>query len=156
MSTTLVDIKNHLFSHFLTDPVFRIKTDVASIKLDKKQLGKELVGQEEDLFRAALEDFKRVNIVSELGATGSGVYILTQPLNTFNQTVTITPMTAEMIADLINGPGRVLTGNKRYTANKLGLTDSDLQMVVSMCHMLLDEGFDGGKELSPSEEEGDN
>ena len=144
MSVTLVDIKNHLFSHFLTSTVFDLTTDISTIKLPKGALTDGLDKQKDALFKAALEDFKRVNIVAELGQTGSGIYILTQPLNTFTQTVSITPMTAEMVADLINDVGQMLTGRK-YVSNKLGLTDTDIQMLCNMCHNLLDESmhFDG-------------
>ena len=135
MSITLIDIKNALFSHFITETVFNIKEDCAAIGLSDKDLGESLVGLRESLFKAALDDFVRLGITAELSP---GVYILTQPVNTFSQPVNLSPMAAEMIADLVNGFGEGTEGSQ-YVVNKLGITSFDIERLCHFCHFLIDE-----------------
>lgn len=128
---TLVDIKNALFSHFMSDSVFTLADDIASLGLDDKELGPALAPHREALVKAGLDDFARVGILLEVS---TGTYILTQPISVMTQQVILSPLAAEMVADLVNeftdGP---------YQANKLGITTTDIERLCGFCHFLLDE-----------------
>ena len=135
---TLVDIKNILFSHFLTETTFNLNEDLASIKLDFKDLDESVANNKTGLFRAALEDFVKSGILVNIG---DGLYILSQPIDAFNQNLTLAPVVAEMVGDLINDVGTEL-GMTNYTANKLGITSDDIGVLCQMVHLLLEEGIE--------------
>ncbi len=153
---TLLDIKNHLIGHFLSQSTFSLRDDLARVRLggaydEALAKGGALAERKEPLFRAALEDMARSSILLELDKV-NGVYILNQPLNTFNQTVTVSPITAHNVAELINGFAPMI-GREDHVCNKLSITDMDLNALVQLCLAfrgqlddLLDdlEGEDGG------------
>ncbi len=141
---TLVDIKNILFSHFLTETTFSLKDDLAPIKLEGKKIDEVVVANKEALFRAGLDDFVRTGVLVK--ATDD-LYILTQPIDSFSQTITLAPIVAEMVGDLINDVGQEL-GMTNHLANKLSITSDDIGAICQICHVLLDENFstEGGPE----------
>lgn len=138
---TLVDAKNAVLSHFLNAEVFSTTDDLASIQLDDKDMGKELSGHKEKLVAAALLDLVRLGLITDLG---SGMYILSQPIDSFIQPVTLTPIAAEMVTDIVNEVCEPNDG--KYRANKMALTSFDIEEVCRLCHFLLDEGNDGDED----------
>ena len=131
---TLVDIENILFSHFLTESTFDLNEDLPAIVLDPKQVGENILNHKFTLFKAALDDLGRKGIVLEIDP---GLYFLIQPLTSFTQTLSLSPMAAEMVADLLYEVGT--NGNNRpYVANKLAITSDDISTLCHICHMLLD------------------
>lgn len=141
---TLVDIKNHIFSHLMTESTFSLNDDIASIKLPKDELTETVAQYKTGLFKTALTDLVRLGILAEVEAAGGGgIYVLTQPLNSYTQTVTLAPMTAEMVGDLVNGFSDMLSENDNgdgYRANKMNITGEDIARLCHICHMILDEG----------------
>jgi hypothetical protein len=132
---TLVDVKNALFSHFLVSHTFSLKDDVSSLQLDTSGDGEGLVAHLDAIVKAALDDFARTGMVAIIAPD---LYILSQPLDTFQQQVTLTPMAAEMVTDLVNEYMTCIDG-PRYVANKLSLTSHDIEILCHYCHFLLDE-----------------
>ena len=138
---TLVDVKNVLFSHFITDSVFSLKDDVAPIKFPPKVEDEICAQYREQIFKAALDDFTKAGLTSEVGP---GVYILSQPLDTLNQTVQLSPMVVEMITDLLSTimvPSEDGEGEP-YQYNKFALSNDDLGALCSLCHELMDNEND--------------
>lgn len=131
---TLVDIKNALFSYFLTETTFNIKEDASSILLDTKDVDKEFVEHKEALLTAALMDLVRIGVLIEV-VPGGGLYMLTQPISTFSQAVNLNPIASEMVADLVN----LYVDDEGYKANKMALTSEDIITLCQFCHFLLDE-----------------
>ncbi len=129
---TLVDIKNALFSHFLTETTFNLKEDISSIQLDTSGLDEAFLTHKETLFAAALDDYVKSGV---LILVADGLYLLTQPINTFNQSVVLSPIAAEMVADLVN----IFAEDEGYTANKMALTSDDISTLCHFCHALLDD-----------------
>jgi len=129
---TLVDIKNALFSHFLTETTFNLKEDADSIQLDINDIDKAFLDNKDKLFIAALDDYIKSGVLVEVS---SGLYMLTQPINSFNQSVILSPITSEMVADLVN----LFSKDEGYVANKMALTSDDITMLCHFCHSLLDE-----------------
>lgn len=138
MPLTLVDIKNHLFSHFLTESTFSLADDVASLKFAKQDTTEALNTHRSTFVKAGLDDMVKQGILVE---ASSGLYLLTQPLTGYSQSVTLDPMTIEMITDLVNGFGEALQGEGEevYTVNKMAITAMDVARVCHLCHVLLDE-----------------
>jgi hypothetical protein len=131
---TLLDIKNHLFSHFLRQTTFSLKHDLVNVRIGEDS---PLEPYKEALYRAALDDMEKAGLVLPLDKV-NGYYILTQPINTFAQQVVVSPGTAELIADLIDMCGDMV-GYDDYTPNKLAITDADISAVGQICFALMDE-----------------
>ena len=141
---TLVDIKNHIFTHLMTESTFSLGDDVTSVKLNKEDLTEVVAQHKIALFKTALTDLVRAGILAEV-ETVPGLYVLTQPLNSYSQNVTLSAMTAEMVVDLVNGFGEALSDEEGppYVANKMGITGEDIARLCHICHMVLDEGSGG-------------
>lgn len=139
---TLVDVKNALFSHFMTESVFSLADDVAAIKLDRGDLPESLTAHRTSLFKAALDEFVRAGILAEVSP---GLYLLTQPIDQCSQQVVLSPLAAEMIADLVNGFSESL-GDDTFEAHcsKMAITSQDIERVCQLCHFLLDESHGQG------------
>mgnify|MGYP001595564102 CR=1 FL=1 len=138
---TLVDIKNHIFSHLLTESTFSLSDDISAIKIPKDELTEVVAQHKVALFKTALTDLTKIGLVAEVEGV-PGLYVLTQPLHGYVQNVQLSAMTAEMVGDLVNGFGDAMAdeeGNP-YVTNKLALTGDDIARLCHICHMILDEG----------------
>jgi len=160
---TIAYVKNLLFSHFLSQTTFDLKSDLASIKFPASkgkgvELDSNLADKHSALVRAALDDFVKDDMLVELEPKGSGLYILRLPLDSFTQTVEISPGLAEMIADLINGFGEAqdralgsedeeedFEGEARqhYQCDRMNLSERDIAIIVHICHSLINDIGDG-------------
>lgn len=133
---TIVDVKNALFTHFLTETSFSLKGDVAAA-LSASSVPEELVEHKEALCKAALDDYTRSGITVEVAP---GVYVLTQPIDQMTQQVALSPLAAELIAGLVNGVAADTNDARQGDpANKLAITSGDIEQVCHFCHFLLDE-----------------
>jgi hypothetical protein len=138
---TLVDIKNHIFSHLMTESTFSLSDDVTTVKITKEDLTEVVAHHKVALFKTALTDMVKSGVLVEV-ETVPGLYVLTQPLNTYTQQVSISSITAEMVGDLINGFSEAMAGDDEdsYVCNKMNITGEDVARLCHICHMILDEG----------------
>lgn len=137
---TILDLKNILFSHFLTESTFNLDEDVAPLKLPPGSNTESIEANKRVLFKAALDDMVKQNMVLE---AAPGLYILTQSLSAYSQTIVLDAMTLEMLTDLVNGMGEVLedsnAGGDPYVVNKLNVTGDDVRRLCHICHVLLED-----------------
>lgn len=139
---TLIEIKNYIFTHLMTESTFSLADDIASIKFAKDELTETFVQHKVGIFKTALSDLAKQGIISEIEGS-PGVYILAQPLNSYSQTVILPPIVAEMVGDLVDGFADALSGEDEgdhYTVNKMQITGDDIGRLCHICHMILDEG----------------
>lgn len=132
---TIVDIKNAVFSHFLTETTFSLSDDIGGLGLSDKVLGECLAPHRDALVRAALNDFTLQGVTLEISP---GVWILTNPIGNLSQNVVLSPMAAEMVADLVADWHDNVDG-PQYSPNKLAITSYDIECLCHYCHFLLDE-----------------
>lgn len=132
---TLVDVKNALFSHFLTSTIFDINEDVVSLALPTKELPEKVASSKVALVKTALIEFEKMG-VAVCYDQKKGLYILSQPVDSFIQPVNVGPVTAEMVADLVN----LYREDEGYRANKMALTNDDITCLCHFCHTLLSDG----------------
>ena len=137
---TIVDIKNALLSHFLSCSTFGVPDDLALIKIDIKDGGPDFIEHKESIVRYGLDELVKVGLLAQIkSGPKSTLYVLNQPLNQLNQTTVITPITALMLADLVNGFTKQ-TGEQKetgYVVNKLSITDYDIATLCRICHTML-------------------
>lgn len=136
--TTLVDVKNALFSHFITCSTFSLPDDLVAIKLGGNGKDGEVVfdSHKEDVVRFVLGELSKGGIVAQVTPT---FYALVQPVNQLSQTLVVDALTAMMVADLVNDfvmqtGERAQTG---YIVNQLALTNRDIAALCHICHRLL-------------------
>ena len=67
---TISDVKNALFSHFLTESVFELTEDLSILGIGDKDLGENLAKHKLALVKAALDDFAKAEIVAAAQAAG--------------------------------------------------------------------------------------
>lgn len=149
-SLTLVDIKNALLSHFVSSSTFDVSTDTDAFKIDPKEVGEDFVANLQDIVTVALEDLVRLGMVAR---AREGLYVLTQPITQMNQTIVISPFTALMLADMVNGWAEK-TGEMKetgYVVNKLAITDRDVNAICQICGILLSQN----DELEEDEDDDD-
>lgn len=150
---TLVDVKNALLSHFISSSTFDITEDTKHFKLDPEEVGPDFVANIAHITEYALEDLVKLGVLAKVR---DGFYVLSQPLTQLNQTVVITPFTALMLADIVNGWSRK-TGEMKetgYVVNKLAVTDRDVSALCQLCAMLLSRD-DEPEEVDDEEDEED-
>ena len=142
---TLLDIKNHLYAHFLVKSTFSIKEDLGSVGLgaayDNAVKDSILADKKEPMFRAALAELEKADMILCLDSAAD-TYVLKQPLTAAPQAVVIAPLTAHRVAELINDFGRrtgFLTNPHQYATNKFAITDGDIGAIVQICYTLSDE-----------------
>lgn len=139
---TLIDIKNALFSHFLTSTIFDLSEDVDTLVLPTKDVNEKLASSKKALVKTALAEFEKIG-VAVCYDQKNGLYILSQPVDSFIQPVNVGPVTAEMVADLVN----LYREDEGYRANKMALTNDDITCLCHFCHTLLSEdGIDPDNE----------
>ena len=151
---TLVDIKNALLSHFLSYPTFNVEEDINLFKLDPKEVGSDFSNNLKDIVTYGLQELDKLGIVARVK---EGLYVLIQPLNQLNQTVILSPITALMIADIVNN-WTEQTGEQKdpgYVVTKLAVTDRDVQALCTICHTLMSINDEPEGESEDREEEGE-
>ncbi len=143
---TLVDAKNAILSHFLRNDTFSLAEDAPNVVLDKET---EIVcGKYKDgLIRAALADFVKSDLVVVLDET-AGVWMLRQPIDSYPQSLSVSPHTAQRISDAINAFAKGAEIKEMY-CNRLNITEYDINNLIDVFNMVLDS--DDGVQF-----EGDN
>lgn len=156
---TLLDIKNVLYMHFLARSTFSVQDDEGLLGLGKAYDEKDgkMAQYKGALIKQALDDMVKGGFLLELDKV-KGVYMLTQPLGTFNQSVVISPYTANLVADAFNFFARQ-TGPSPYVANKLAITDTEVMAIAQLVFAFrdeldeiyegMDDGDEAGDELPP-------
>lgn len=151
---TLVDIKNALLSHFVSSSTFDVIQDTATFKIDPKEVGDDFVSNLPAIVTVALEDLVRLGI---LARAREGLYVLVQPLTQINQTIVLSPFTALMLADMVNGWAEK-TGEMKetgYVVNKLAITDRDVNALCQICGILLSQNDELEEDDEDESEEDD-
>ncbi len=143
-------MKNVLYGHFLGHTSFSLKDDLPTLELDKKydDVTSVLYAYREPLVRAALDDMAQIGLLCPLGDT----YVLKAPLGSFNQSVVISPYTASMVADAFNHFARQVNGVP-YTANKLAITDTEVQVLAQIVFQLSEQIDDMAEQMMAEDDE---
>lgn len=137
---TLLHVKNLLLSHFLNNDTFSVVNDLALINL-KDDDNEELAPFGAQLVREALKDFATQGIV-RLIDPATELFIIAQPIASYPQQVTISPMCAEMLADSINAFAKG-AGIKGVICNKLALQEQDIMSLIQFFHIVLESDDEG-------------
>ncbi len=127
---TLLDIKNHLYAHFLGQSTFSLNTDLPKVQLGASydDPGAPLADTKKIMFTAALVDMEKAGY---LLVVKPGIYMLTQPIMSFVQTITVSPYVASLLADVFNIFAR--DTDQSYRSNKMAITDAEIGALAQIC-----------------------
>ncbi len=152
----MLDVKNALYSHFLAKTTFSVREDAKLVGLGHAYDARDGVMSQYKLplLRAALDDMVKVGILLALDQE-AGVYMLTAPLLSFNQQVVISPYTANLVADAFNYFART-TGGTPHVANKLAITDVEINTVAQIVFAFRDEADELHDMLGGEGDDGEN
>ena len=121
---TLLEVKNQLISFFFSHDSFEFKRHQLEVTFDKDS-----ADFREPLLREALADLERIGIVKKMVVAGDEVaearesWMLTQPVFSFSQNLVVGALTAEIIANTINGASEDLGVKLSCDKTKLGEQD---------------------------------
>lgn len=96
---TILTVKNALLTHFLSHDTFDFSRHAMEIPFDK-----DVSGFREDMIRAAFDEIEKLGIAKKMTAedTAKDIWVLVQPLTAYQQQVTVGPLVASIIGDVIN------------------------------------------------------
>jgi hypothetical protein len=95
---TILEVKNQLITHFLSQDTFEFNRHQLMVTFDK-----ETADFREGLLKAALAELEALAVVKRMVVDEREVWVLVQPMTQcFMQQVTIGPLVAEVIANTVN------------------------------------------------------
>lgn len=128
---TLLNAQTTLFSYFINNEVFKLE-DFKKVFLT---IGEEEV--EEEIIKLALSELESKGIVSKISyrkkeyPTPFEAWVLNKPLQLYEQTLTISPITAKTISDIINAECERI-GDSDNICNPLEICDKDIQNILKL------------------------
>ena len=131
---TILDANNTVFQFF------REKGDV----LDLEENFAELVpisidaGLEKQILIASLTQFEKEGLVTRLPHKAA-VWVLTRPLEQYNQKIDLSAATAGALANLVNQVCRA-RGERQRLVDVLAVNDTDIQSLILIAHQALTRG----------------
>lgn len=144
----IIYVKNLLLSFFLENDYFDMDIHSEGILL-----GKELDDLKKDLLRTALTDLESTGMLKKILSKKKECWFLTRDLNSFHQSVVLSPNTIEYIANTINSfrEANSIIGN---ACDKTKITETDILGLVSICHSLADNEI--SRDIEGFEDESEN
>ncbi len=133
---TLLDINNQLIEFFLNHEKFNLDENLAGIKISESY-----IEHTKTLVVAALDNLVNKGMLVKLDDKN---YLLTQPINNFSQSITISPNIASAIADKVNMMKIDEDDDSGDVANPLNLGESDIIKLLIIIDMLLEDTGDEG------------
>lgn len=132
---SILQVKNQLVSFFFSHDVFEFEKHQIEVTFDK-----ETADFREQILAAALGELETVGIVKKMVMDGRTAWILTQPIHSFTQQVTVGPMVADQIASAINFMNEMEEID--ILCDKTKIDEQDLLRLVSIVNDFVEEGMD--------------
>lgn len=133
---TIIEIKNQLISHFYDKNVFDMEVDAPKIRLSD-----ELEPVRKEVIETVLYDLMAANLTRKVQSAQRSVWLLTQPFDSFNQSVIISASAAEIISDTIND-FRDVNDIPGDLCDKTKIVEADIMNLINIVHVLLDSDPD--------------
>ncbi len=131
---TLLDINNQLIEFFLNHEKFNLDENLDSIKISESY-----IEHTKALVISALNSLVNKGMLVKLDDKN---YLLTQPINNFSQSITISPNIASAIADKVNMIKIDEDDESGDVSNQLNLGERDIVKLLIIIDMLLEETGD--------------
>ncbi len=134
---TLIDIQNTLVDHFIKNDSFILSRDLDLFVLKGKDNDDQddINKVKKELVSTALKVLVEASFLKEITPD---YYCLTAPIGNFQQSIDISPYTADIVSDIINSYRKV-RGIEDEVSNKLAITENDIQNLGTICLELMEE-----------------
>ncbi len=94
---TILDVKNQFVTHFLSHDIYDPTKHAFEVEYDK-----DTANFREELAQVALAELEGAGFVKRLTKDEKTIWVLAQPIASYVQQVTISPIVADMIANVVN------------------------------------------------------
>lgn len=143
---TIVDIKNQLISHLFDNDSFDLAQDGPKLTLSD-----DLEPVRPEVIASVLGELEDMKMVKKVAFGARDVWLLTQPFDSFSQTMVLSAAASEIIAETINS-FRDANEIEADICDKTKISEADIINLVNICHVLLD----GSDIVSDFEDEDDD
>lgn len=140
---TIFDIRNALARHFMTSTVFQLLKDSPNFKINDISVeGDQIISHNPEakvkLIDAALESMEKDEILKGVQLLdGDKIYVLVKPVETFVQSVDISPACADLIYNIITSY-RKANNIESDKCDRLGITENDIFNLAVICRKSLE------------------
>ena len=123
---TLLDIKNQLYSYLLTHDSIEIKQFI----LDNNIIDED-ISFFESCLELALDEFVESKILKKASNDTLIKWILTQPINSYSQDITLSSAMCIFISEVLNGLADDL-GDKSLACDASKIKENDIKILVGV------------------------
>jgi len=133
---TILHVINKLYTYFLENDIFDLEKNFQDIFQNSDQLD-----IDKALILKSLEELQRLEIIEKIKYFKENeekddfFWVLKSPLNQKEQSLTIKPETAMLIAQCLNAFSQT-TGNKELECNVLNIKNEDIQNVINIINII--------------------
>lgn len=129
---TIIEIKNQVISHFFDNDSFDMEVDGPKITLSE-----DIEGARVEVLTSVLSELETLGMIKKVAWAAKSIWLLTQPFDSFNQSITLSAGAAELIADTINSfrDANEISGD---ICDKTKISEPDIMNIINICHVLLD------------------
>lgn len=138
---TINEIQGQLIGYFLSSDHFNLEEDFTKIYLsENKEEDEKLLPLKKEVIKKAFLGLETSEIVSriEIKNTQTISWFLIKPINSFTQTVSISPQLAYNISSTINS---FIDASEMIVTEKsdpLKITEDDIVNLLNICHITLE------------------
>jgi len=131
MTNTLLEVRHAIFAYFMQENAFNPKTHTQFIKFncDEPQL-------KEAMVISVLKELEKTEMVRQIDSGSDTWFLLTKPLEMYEQSITLGYSTCVDIADMINAYCKSIN-NKKDVTEATSIKERDIQKLLLILDSLL-------------------
>lgn len=143
---TLLEVKNQLVTHFLSHDTFDPVKHAFDVTYDK-----EVADFREQMTATALAELEAAGFIRRFDSGDKSLWVLTQPIASFPQQVTLSPITCNMIASIVNFHNDLEEID--YVVDQTKIDESAIGRLIQIVSEYDDEAFGDDEEQAAPQEE---
>lgn len=129
---TIIEIKNQIISHFFDSDSFDMEVDGPKIALPE-----DMEPAREEILSSVLAEVESTGMIKKVARGVKSIWLMTQPFDSFSQSVVLSAGLCELLADTINS-FREANEISADLCDKTKIGEADISNLISICHVLLD------------------
>jgi hypothetical protein len=133
---TIVDIKNQIISHLFDNDSFDLEVDGPKLTLSD-----DLLSVRDEVITTVMGELEDMKMIRRVASGEKDVWLLTQPFDSFSQSIILGASTSEILADTINS-FRDANDIDADVCDKTKISEHDILNLLNICHALLDSDMD--------------
>lgn len=130
---SILEMQGKLYTWLMTNEIFVLADNFKDVVLISENKDKDTA-----VLLLALEEFETMGLLKSITVNNLKYWVLKKPLNAFNQTIEITPVTAQAVAALVNQFCDE-TDNDRELCNPAEIRERDVQNLILILQNILSD-----------------